>query len=564
MSNAREYQFIPVSRRRWFVTLRLAIPALLIGSGVVFLRPTAFNNTLLLLYGLFSMLLMICLLLFRRLSESIIRSALIVLISGELIIEGLLVNHVGGNFSPFVIFFIITIVTASLLFRLIGSIVVATMAGLLYSLPIFLDLSALYEGLIEPTRLAGMGISSDEAFYTVFLHLCLFYFCAFISGYLAENLFWASRELKKIRFETNEILEQMHSGLMTIDSNGRIVYFNRAAGEILGVDHRMARETTIHQLFHPGLQNFVERIESSLFSRRSELRSEINIKHPEKGVLPLGISLSILSDEGRPRGIIAIFQDLTEAKKLEARLRASDRLAAIGRLAAGIAHEIRNPLASISGSVEVLKDDLKLKGDDLRLLDLILKESARLNTILTDFLNFARVTRASSGRCDLVSVISEVIALVSSHGQINQSIHILRYMHKSRIFVAGGEDQVKQILWNLLLNASQAVDESTGMIKISADECRDLGEAGMVRLIVADNGPGIPENIREKIFEPFFSTKADGTGLGLPIVARIVDCLGGRIEIDSTSDWQTRFVVYLPAAEEEIPDLAALPEAVSV
>ena len=174
MSNAREFQFIPVSRRRWFVTLRLAIPALLIGSGVVFLRPTAFNNTLLLLYGLFSMLLVVCLLLFRRLSESIIRSALIVLISGELIIEGLLVNHVGGNFSPFVIFFIITIVTASLLFRLIGSIVVATMAGLLYSLPIFLDLSALYEGLIEPTRLAGMGMSSDEAFYTVFLHLCLF------------------------------------------------------------------------------------------------------------------------------------------------------------------------------------------------------------------------------------------------------------------------------------------------------------------------------------------------------------------------------------------------------
>ena len=163
----------------------------------------------------------------------------------------------------------------------------------------------------------------------------------------------------------------------------------------------------------------------------------------------------------------------------------------------------------------------------------------------------------------MVSLISGLIPLASSHGQISQSIHILRYMRKSRIFVSGGDDQIKQILWNLLLNASQAVDESVGIIKISADECRDPGEAGMVRLIVADNGPGIPENLREKIFEPFFSTKADGTGLGLPIVARIVDCLGGRIDIDSAPDWPTRFVVYLPAAQEKIPDPVGLPETVS-
>ncbi len=554
MSNVTEFQVTSIWRRRWFIALRLAIPALLIGSGMIYLRPTAFNYALLGAYGSFSLLLLAYLVSFRNSSDRLVLSALVTLIVGELIIEGLLVNHVGGNFSPFVIFFIITIVTASLLFRLIGSLVVATAAGLIYALPIFFDLSAVYEGLIEPTRLAGMGVSSDEAFYTVFLHLCLFYFCAFTSGYLAENLFWASRELKKIRLETDEIIEQMHSGLLTIDSEGRIVYFNRAAGEILGVNHRTARNKTVREVFHPGLKGFAERVESALSSHRSELRSEINIKHPERGTLPLGVSLSVLTDDGQPRGIIAIFQDLTEAKKLEAHLRASDRLAAIGRLAAGIAHEIRNPLASISGSVEILKDGLNLDGDDLRLLELILKESSRLNTILTDFLNFARVTRSSSGQCDLSAVITEVTSLAPSHGRIGPSIRIHRPTHEPRIWVSGNEDQIKQILWNLLLNAAQAVNDKTGMILISTSHSNVLGKAEMVCLTVADNGPGIPEDLKEKIFEPFFSTKDDGTGLGLPIVARIVDCLGGKIELESSPDWPTRFIVHLPITKSPTAD----------
>jgi two-component system sensor histidine kinase PilS (NtrC family) len=557
-----EYQIIPLGRRRWFVALRLVIPALLMGSGVVFLRPMAFNYTLLGLYGVLSFMLLVYLVTFRNLSESIIRGALIASISGELLIEGLLVNHVGGNFSPFVIFFIITIVTASLIFRLLGSAVVATIAGLLYALPIFLDLSPLYEGLVEPTRLAGMGMSSDEAFYTVFLHLCLFYSCAFISGYLAENLFWASKELKKIRLETDEILEQMHSGLLTVDGDGRIIYFNRAAGEILGINHKNAKNNLIREFFPSGLRAFVEKIEGALANRRSEQRTEINIRHLEKGELPLGISLSVLAEEGRANGIVAVFQDLTEAKKLEAHLRASDRLAAVGRLAAGIAHEIRNPLASISGSVEILRDDLQLDGDDLRLLELILKESSRLNTILTDFLNFARVTRNSAGSCDLAAAISEVAALSSSHSQIDSTTRITHSIHRPEIIVGGSEDQIKQILWNLILNAAQATGEG-GMILISTAQWRDSKGLDMVRLTVADSGPGIPENIKEKIFEPFFSTKEDGTGLGLPIVARIVDCLGGKIELDSSIDWKTMITVSLPTSSLTLPAFAG-PASVAV
>jgi two-component system sensor histidine kinase PilS (NtrC family) len=542
------YQSTPLGRRFWFLVMRFIIPALLVGSGLVFLRPIAFNNWLIIFYSIFSVALFIYAISSKNSSESVIRALVIASIAGELLIESLLVNHVGGNFSPFVIFFIITIVTASIFFHLPGSIMVATFAGLLYALPIFFDLSSAYEGLIQSTHLAGQGVSSDEAFYTVFLHLCLFYFCAFISGYLAQNLFWASRELNKIRLETNEILEQMHSGLITFDARGAIIYFNRAAGEILGVDHELAKSTEIDLFSWQGLQEFSQKIDTSLKSGRSDLRAEINIRHPHKGIVPIGLSLSALKDEsGRARGVIAIFQDLTEAKKLEAHLRASDRLAAVGKLAAGIAHEIRNPLASISGSVEVLKDDLELEGDDLRLLELILKESSRLNTILSDFLNFARVTKVPSGKADLTSVIREVATLATAHHKTDKPLHISYDIHRPDIMVWSSEDQLKQILWNLVINAIQALDSlDDGEIKISTEESTNSDIVGTVCLTVADNGQGIPENIKEKIFEPFFSTKGNGTGLGLPIVARIVDCLGGRIEITSSENWKTIFRVYLP------------------
>jgi two-component system, NtrC family, sensor histidine kinase PilS len=541
-------QQAPIGRRIWFLVLRFIIPALLVGSGLVFFSSSVFSNSLLILFSLLSIGLVAYAIFSKNISEDIIRVLVIGSMACELLIEGLLVNHVGGNFSPFVIFFIITIVTASIFFHLPGAIVVATSAGLLYALPIFFDLSSLFGELIGPAKLAGQGVSSDEAFYTVFLHLCLFYFCAFISGYLAQNLSLASRELTKIRLETNEILEQMHSGLITIDASGGIVYFNRAAAEILGVDQRLAKSKTLDIFSVQGLTEFSQKIDAALKSGRSDLRAEINIRHPQKGVVPIGLSSSALRDEsGKTRGVIAIFQDLTEAKKLEAHLRASDRLAAVGRLAAGIAHEIRNPLASISGSVEVLKDDLQLEGDDLHLLELILKESSRLNTILTDFLNFARVTKISSGKCNMASVIMEVVTLVTAHHEPGRLFRITHQIHKPNIMVWGNEDQLKQILWNLVINSIQAIgDNNLGEIEISTGDAIEPDGTSMVMLKVSDSGPGIPDNIKEKIFEPFFSTKDDGTGLGLPIVARMVDCLGGRIELDTSAKWKTIVAIFIP------------------
>jgi two-component system sensor histidine kinase PilS (NtrC family) len=535
-----------ISKKPWFLAFRSVTAILLVTYGANFLKSSAFNTTLLALYAAFTLIYILYNVTSRYYSEEYMGSIVIIIIACELLIEGLLVNQVGGNFSPFILFFIITIITSAPFFHLVGSIITATIAGLLYSLPIFFDLSIIYEGIIEPTGLAGMGISSDEAFYTVFLHLCLFYFFAFISGYFAEKLFSTSRELTNIRLETEEILEQMRSGLMTVNAEGMIVYFNHTAGRLLDIDPKYARGKNIDDVLLGGLEEFKRYIVGGLRRERAETRSELTIRHPRKGETPIGLSLSILRGNNKILGgIIILFQDLTDAKKLNERIMAADRLAAVGQMAAGIAHEIRNPLASISGSVEVLKDELHLEGDNGRLLQLILKESSRLNIILSDFLNFARINKAPAGRCDLSAVINEVKDLIKGDSHIEENIKISFKVHRPVLMVVGGEDQIKQILWNLVLNAAQAIGDKEGTVIISTEDCR-IDSQQMINLMITDNGPGIPDDTRKRIFDPFFTTRTGGTGLGLPIVARIVDCLGGNIEVESSSGIGTSFSVYLP------------------
>jgi two-component system sensor histidine kinase PilS (NtrC family) len=280
---------------------------------------------------------------------------------------------------------------------------------------------------------------------------------------------------------------------------------------------------------------------------RAEDRSEICVRNDNGDKIPLGLSLSVIKgDSSSLRGVIAVFQDLTEAKRLEERMRTSDRLAAIGELAAGIAHEIRNPLASISGSVEVLKDELRPDGENLRLMRLILKESSRLNTILSDFLNFARVDKGEPGRCDLGVVIPEVVDLARGHDEIGDSVEISYVIHKPVLMINGGEDELRQILWNLILNSARALSGTGGIIRVHTEDYIDDKSGDMIKLVVSDNGPGISPGIKHKIFDPFFSTRQGGTGLGLPIVVRIVDRLGGRTELETSEGAGASFSIYIP------------------
>jgi signal transduction histidine kinase len=229
-------------------------------------------------------------------------------------------------------------------------------------------------------------------------------------------------------------------------------------------------------------------------------------------------------------------------------MRQADRMAAIGELSACIAHEIRNPLASISGSVEVLKNELPLDGDNDSLMSLIVKETGRLNNILTDFLLYARIGRTQLRKVELQRVISDVIELIRRHPAYNDLITIGLKAANRVTYVSGDEDQVKQLLLNLAVNACEALEDRAGRIEFEIAENKD---EGMVSLIVRDSGPGIPEDEIDRIFLPFHSNKRSGTGLGLSIVARLMEAMDGKIDVVSRPGQGTEFHLLFRSLREK-------------
>jgi two-component system sensor histidine kinase PilS (NtrC family) len=277
-----------------------------------------------------------------------------------------------------------------------------------------------------------------------------------------------------------------------------------------------------------------------------------NIKYPRKEItieslagekVPLGVSTSILTEDcASKRGVIAIFSDLTEAKRLEAKIRHADRLAAVGELSASIAHEIRNPLASISGSVEVLSNELDLSDENEKLMNLIVKESHRLSKILSEFLTYARIDRPVYNKVELCHLIGEVIEIVYHHESFNDKINIRFDSAESIVYAVGDEDLLKQLLINLTVNACESFEGGEGNVWLRLI----LKESeGAVELYVEDNGPGIPPDVARKIYLPFYSTKKQGTGLGLSIVHRIVTALKIDLGLDSRPEQGTTFKLTL-------------------
>ncbi len=264
-----------------------------------------------------------------------------------------------------------------------------------------------------------------------------------------------------------------------------------------------------------------------------------------------GLSVSILTEEsGGIRGVIAIFSDLTEAKQLEKKVRATDRLAAVGELSASIAHEIRNPLAAISGSVEVLQTELSLTGENARLMELMVKESSRLNVILSDFLSYARINRPTYTKVELCHTVGEVRELLRLNEAVPDNISLELESDDSIVYVIGDENLIKQLLMNLAMNACEALDGKPGRIVfgIVVDS-----HSQSVSLRIEDNGPGIGAEHLERIFQPFYSTKTKGTGLGLAIVHRIAEALKLKLQVESHPGKGAVFTIQFQSYSQDQP-----------
>jgi len=541
----------------WLLLSRLSIFILLLIIVVLFFRAP---HSLVLPFTIYSMVTLALLLLIafglNRTHQLLFGTGIIIQFVLEVGIETGVVHYTGGMDSSFAILFILTILSASLVYRLIGSAIIAGLSSLGYVVLLWSE-----EGM--EFSLKSLQMASDASFYKAFLYVCTFFLVAFISGYLAqklkvkgEELWSASLELNKIRTDTGEILRHLKSGLITIDAWGRIVYFNRAAEEILGYSEAEVKDLDCREAFKERMPELADKILQVIKYHQEDSRGLLYINSKNNRKIPIGISTSILKDNRHgTRGVIAIFQDITEVLKLEEKIRIADRLAAVGELSAGIAHEIRNPLAAISGSVEVLKEELSLSGENQKLLDLIIKETGRLNRILTDFLNYARIGPSLLSKVELVHLLDEVIEIAKKHPSFNSTISINKLISSRALYVLGEENQIKQSILNLLVNALECMEGKGGEILVTDKSLSQMDqfyfngeepeESKWIPLAIVDQGKGMTEEQKEKIFSPFYSTKKNGTGLGLAIVQRLVNNLGGKIEFRSQLEEGSTFVVYL-------------------
>jgi len=287
-------------------------------------------------------------------------------------------------------------------------------------------------------------------------------------------------------------------------------------------------------------------------------RYETLFTSPEEEKIYLGFSISPLTDpEGSLIGHTLIFQDITRFKEMEEQMKRVDKMAAIGLLASGMAHEIRNPLASLSGSIQVLNSELRLDNHQQHLMEISLRESERLNALITDFLLFAQPPQTHRDPWEISKIIDETVELFRHSPSFRNGIEIVRPNHQGDIEARVDRDQLKQVIWNLLINAAQAMDRE-GQIGIQMDkEHEAFWGAGprssgakkgkeWVKISISDSGGGISSQDKEKIFEPFFTTKEGGTGLGLSIVHKIIENHDGRIRVESEMGRGSTFTIFLP------------------
>jgi two-component system sensor histidine kinase PilS (NtrC family) len=456
-----------------------------------------------------------------------------------------MVYFTGGVDSHLAVLYLVTILLASILLSIRGALATATVSAALYAAASWLENS--HRGAPGGNR----EISGAYAVLAVALEIAFFYSAAVLSGYLARRmgifgarLRSAATELAKVKLDTRFIIENMSSGFMIVDADGRVTEFNGSASRMLAVPAEEAIGGRAAEVIGPVSRDLASKIGAALADGVEEERGEARAFARDGREVPLGVSLSLLRDGGATRGVVIICQDLTDVKRMAERMRLADRLAALGELSAALAHEIRTPLASICGSVEMLRDSVVADGENGKLLSLVIKESDRLKSIIDHFLEFARSRPSRMRDVPLDAVLAEVVCLVRNHPSFHGGINVEMSAGGPSVRAWVDEETVKQVLYNLALNAVEAMP-SGGRLKIGLEA--SSGEApGYAVVRFEDQGVGIDEVDLKRIFEPFFTRKQAGTGLGLAIASKIVEEHGGRIEITSTKGLGTVATVYLP------------------
>ncbi|MEW6324469.1 MAG: ATP-binding protein [Nitrospirota bacterium] len=537
---------------KWLMGLRVLVVTVLLGGSIlltigyggrapalpVFYLLIGVTYLLTILYGL-------------ALSQTAtLRLQAVLQLTGDVLLETALILGTGGPDSPFHLLYVISIIAAGILLGWPGSMWAAASASGLYSLMVLgADLG--WFGLADAGRPFG------ERLYFLAYTVAAFFAVALLSRSLISRLHRMGQQLEQQeaglqhlqRFH-QYIVQSVGSGLVTTDLSWRFTSMNRAGSEITGYAAEELRGRHWRELFDaPAIRPYYD----DPYRIVAAQRFDVPTRHRGGGELLVGLTLSLLRDErGEVSGILGIFQDLTQVQRLEEEMRRNERLAGLAEMAAGVAHELRNPLASLSGVMQILRAELSPKGEHRKLMDIALREMDRLDTIIAAFLTSTRPVDLHVARCNAAAILDETVKLLYTHADFRPSIAVRQEFESPEIWLMADPDQLRQVVWNLLLNAVQAMPQG-GTLLVQA--ARRPGDAG-VEVSIRDTGRGIKPEHLSQVFTPFFTTRHGGSGLGLAIVHRIVEAHRGRIHIDSRERHGTTVTLSLPAALPAVEEAA--------
>jgi two-component system sensor histidine kinase PilS (NtrC family) len=460
---------------------------------------------------------------------------------GDVVLVTWLVHLTDAVRSPFIALYLIVIFTISCLTSQRGAYVLtALITGCYLSLVVQVHQQFPDKVLVHQTAIG--------------FYVFAFFAVAFLSSQFNEqlsrtdaNLALATRKLNDIRAFSERVIDSISSGLVTVDLQHQIISFNRAAEEITGFRAAQVVGKHLNALF-PTIADQIEAGKEVLLSGHGLSRLNLDCTTAEGKQIQLGFSISPLTTvTGEITGLVLPFQDLTDVMRLERDVRRQDRLAALGRVAAALAHEIRNPLASVRGAVQVLGNDSRLSDEDSQLVNIVLRESDRIDRIISDFLMYARPRQPEKEAVDLNHLLEETLTLLRYNSEIDSSkyrLHAEPCAIPALIFADPG--QMRQVLWNLARNAIKAMPDG-GSFTIALHH---IGDGAQIQVDFTDTGVGMTEEQMERIFEPFSSFSAGGTGLGMSVVYHILNEHRGKIDVKSELGQGTTITLLLAAYTE--------------
>jgi two-component system sensor histidine kinase PilS (NtrC family) len=459
----------------------------------------------------------------------------------DLVIASLLVHMTGGAQSAYTFFYPLTIIGAATVCSRDATIWVALAAALLFLLVGLLTWSGF---LPAPAGLGARPVSPLDLSRSLGLNLAAIGGVSILALNLSTQLQRTSASLASERTAAadlltlhSDIVRCLSSGLLTVDPWDMVLTINESACEILSTSPAGTVGALVEKVL-PGLSAQMK----GLGPKGSIQRSELNVERPGQSDLVVGISVSPLADHGgRFLGRVVNFQDLTELRKMEVNVKQAERLAVVGGLAAAVAHEIRNPLASISGSIELLGQMPQSDEDGRALMGIVTREIDRLNGLVSDLLDYANPRPLKIAPIDVAELVRDTVRVFGQDRGLGSVTVDARLEERTDVKLHADAAKLRQVLWNLIRNAAEAAAQGGGHVVVELER-----GAHEVAVRVRDDGPGIPSEHRDRVFEPFFTTKSRGSGLGLATVLNLVTDHRGTVHLESQAGRGTCFTVRLP------------------